>query len=100
MDYAKLPQKWTLLLYVASMTPAAKKALDNIRTICEKHLSGNYSLDIVDLLENPAVAEGEGIFAVPTLVRQFPLPLRKIIGDLSESEKVLAGLDIPADTAA
>jgi len=78
------------------MTLAAKRALFNITAICEERLAGAYSLDVIDLIENPALAEGHQIFAVPTLVRQLPHPLRKVIGDLSEPEKVLAALDLHA----
>jgi circadian clock protein KaiB len=87
-------ERWTLFLYVAGMTPAAKRALANIEAICEEHLQGQYSLEIIDLLKQPALAEGHQIFAVPTLVRQLPEPLRKIIGDLADTQKVVVGLDI------
>jgi circadian clock protein KaiB len=87
-------ERWILFLYIAGMTPAAKRALSNIKTICEEHLQGQYTLQIIDLLVQPALAEGHQVFAVPTLVRQLPEPLRKIIGDLADSEKVLVGLDI------
>jgi circadian clock protein KaiB len=84
-----------LILYVAGMTATAQRAFDNITTICEEHLKGRYQIKVVDLFEQPALAEGHQIFAVPTLVRLLPTPLRKIIGDLADSEKVLVGLDIP-----
>jgi circadian clock protein KaiB len=87
-------EKWILCLYVAGMTPAAKRALSNIQAICDEHLEGNCSIEVTDLLEKPALAEDRQIFAVPTLVREFPLPLRKIIGDLGNSGKVLEGLDL------
>jgi circadian clock protein KaiB len=87
-------ERWVLSLYVAGMTPAARRALSNIKAICEQHLEGRYSLEVIDLLERPALAEGNQIFAVPTLVRQLPEPLRKIIGDLADTGKVLVGLDI------
>jgi circadian clock protein KaiB len=91
-------KKWILRLYIAGLTPAAERALANIKTICTQHLEGQYSLEVVDLLESPALAEGDQIFAVPTLVRQLPTPLRKIIGDLSNARKVVVGLDIkPAE---
>ena len=86
--------KWDLRLYVAGMTPTARTALANIEAICAQHLQGQYTIEVVDLLEKPALAESDQIFAVPTLVRKLPPPLRKIIGDLSETEKVLVGLDI------
>ena len=87
-------EQWELRLYVAGMTPAAKRAVANIRNICEAHLAGQYTLEVVDLFEQPALAEGDQILAVPTLVRELPSPLRKIIGDLSNTEKVLVGLDL------
>jgi circadian clock protein KaiB len=87
-------ETFILHLYIAGMTPAARRALSNIMLICEEHLKGKYSIEVIDLFEKPALAEGHQIFAVPTLVRQIPLPLRKIIGDLADSEKVLVGLDI------
>jgi len=92
-------EKWILFLYVAGMTPAARRALANISAICEAHLKEQYTLEIIDLLERPALAEGHQIFAVPTLVRQIPEPLRKIIGDLADSEKVIVGLDIRSSAA-
>lgn len=88
------PERWNLRLYVAGMTPAAHRAFESIKKICEEHLANRYSIEIVDLLEHPQLAEGEQIFAIPTLVRQLPPPVRKIIGDLSATEKVLVGLDI------
>lgn len=87
-------QKWELRLYVAGMTPTARRAEANIRAICEEHLDGLYQIEIVDLIDQPALAEGDQILAVPTLVRQLPEPLRKIIGDLSNTDKVLVGLDL------
>ena len=87
-------ETWNLRLYVAGMTPAAHKAFDSIKAICEEHLANRYSIEVIDLLEHPQLAEGEQIFAIPTLVRQLPPPVRKIIGDLSATEKVLVGLDI------
>jgi circadian clock protein KaiB len=89
-------EKWVLHLYVAGMTPSAKRALSNISTMCEERLKGRYSLDVIDLFERPALAEGDQIFAVPTLVRQVPPPLRKVIGDLASLEKLLVVLDLQA----
>lgn len=86
--------KWVLKLYIAGMTPTARRALANLKAICEEHMADSYSLEIIDLVENPALEDGEQIFAVPTLVRQLPPPLRKIIGDFSDTEKVLVGLDV------
>lgn len=91
----KKPRKdWILLLYVAGMTPAAKRALANIEAICTEHLHGQYAIEVIDLIEHPGLADDAQIFAVPTLVRQLPTPLRKLIGDLSNTEKVIVGLDI------
>lgn len=81
-------------LYVAGKTPKSIMALKNLRDYCEEHLEGQYSIEVIDLLQNPQLAEGDQILAVPTLVRKVPEPVRKIIGDLSNKEKVLVGLDI------
>ena len=94
MTDAPVPEQWILRLYIAGMTPTAMTALANIKEICATHLAGRYTLEVVDLLERPTLADGDQIFAVPTLVRQLPPPLRKIIGDLSDTEKVVVGLDI------
>jgi circadian clock protein KaiB len=85
---------WELRLYIAGQTPKSVLALKNITKYCREHLEGKYTIEIVDLLINPRLAEGDQIFAIPTLVRKFPEPLRKIIGDLSNEEKVLVGLNI------
>jgi circadian clock protein KaiB len=85
---------WELRLYIAGQTPKSILALKNITKYCREHLDGIYTIEIVDLLVNPRLAEGDQIFAIPTLVRKFPVPLRKIIGDLSNEEKVLVGLNI------
>src|ERR1700733_877654 len=93
----KKPEKvmeWQLRLYIAGQTPKSIKALHNIKKYAEEHLAGIYSIEIVDLLVNPQLAEGDQILAVPTLVRKFPEPIRKIIGDLSNEERVLVGLNI------
>jgi circadian clock protein KaiB len=87
-------KEWELRLYIAGKTPRAVKAFENLRRICEDHLAGRYSIEIVDLLETPTLAKGDQIVAVPTLVRRLPEPVRKIIGDLSNTERVLVGLDI------
>ncbi len=86
--------QWILRLYVAGQTPRSVRALANLRHICETHLAGDYEIEVVDLLVNPSLAEGDQILAIPTLVRQLPPPMRKIIGDLSETDKVLVGLNI------
>lgn len=88
------PESWNLRLYVAGMTPRAVAAFDNLKKICEVHLAGRYEIEIVDLLENPKLAAGDQIVAVPTMVRQLPPPMKKIIGDLSNEERVLVGLDL------
>jgi circadian clock protein KaiB len=85
---------WQLRLYIAGETPRSQTALSNLRKYCETHLKGQYEIEVVDLLVKPQLAEGDQIFAVPTLVRKFPEPMRKIIGDLSNEERVLVGLNI------
>ncbi len=85
---------WQLRLYVAGQTPKSLAAFANLKKICEEHLSGKYRIEVIDLLENPTLAKGDQIFAIPTLVRKLPEPVRKIIGDLSNTERVLVGLDI------
>lgn len=87
-------ESWDLKLYVAGPTPRAVRALENLKKLCEEHLAGKYHIEIIDLLENPQLATGDQIVAVPTLVRRLPVPVRKIIGDLSNTEKVLVGLDL------
>jgi circadian clock protein KaiB len=90
--------KWELRLYIAGQTPKSVLALKNITRYCEQHLPGDYSIEVIDLLKTPQLAEGDQIFAIPTLVRRLPEPMRKIIGDLSNEEKVLVGLNIRAVT--
>jgi circadian clock protein KaiB len=85
---------YELRLYVAGQTPKCLAAFSNLKTICEEHLKGRYTIEIIDLLETPALARGDQILAVPTLVRKLPEPVRRIIGDLSNTERVLVGLDI------
>ena len=87
-------KKYELRLYVAGNTPRSNTALSNLKRYCEEHLQDEYTIDVIDLLVNPQLAEGDQILAVPTLVRKVPEPVRKIIGDLSNEEKVLVGLDI------
>ena len=89
-----MEQTWELKLYVAGKTPKSVTALRNLKKYCEEHLEGRYKIEVIDLLEKPQLAEGDQIFAVPTLVRKVPVPIRKIIGDLSNEEKVLVGLNI------
>ncbi len=88
------PEFWILRLYVAGQTPKSLTAFANLKRICEEHLAGQYRIEIIDLLENPQLATGDQILASPTLVRQLPPPVRKIIGDLSNTERVLVGLDL------
>jgi circadian clock protein KaiB len=85
---------YVLRLYIAGQTPKSVAALANLKEICEEHLAGRYTLQVVDLLENPKLARGDQILAIPTLVRKLPLPMRRIIGDLSNTERVLVGLDL------
>jgi len=85
---------WQLRLYVAGHTPKSMTALTNLKSICEEHLHGIYELEVVDLIKQPQLASGDQIFAIPTLVRRLPSPVKKIIGDLSNTERVLVGLDV------
>ena len=87
---------WNLRLYVAGQTPKSITALTNLKKLCEEHLKGKYTLDVIDLLQKPQLAKGDQILAIPTLVRKLPVPIRKIIGDLSNTERVLVGLDLKA----
>lgn len=86
--------EYQLRLYVAGMTPKSAAALANLKQVCETHLAGRYTIEVIDLLVNPKLAAGDQILAVPTLVRKFPEPIRKIIGDLSNEDRVLVGLDV------
>src|SRR5919206_1970720 len=86
--------EYQLRLYVAGQTPKSVAAFANLRRICETHLAGRYQIEVIDLLVNPKLAAGDQIFAVPTLVRKLPEPIKKIIGDLSNEERVLVGLDV------
>jgi circadian clock protein KaiB len=88
------PRAYRLRLYVAGQTPKSILALSNLKQICEEHLQGRYEIEIIDLLENPQLAAGDQILALPTLVRRLPEPIKKIIGDLSNTERVLVGLDL------
>lgn len=87
---------FSLRLYVAGQTPKSVLAFRNLKQICDEHLQGQYEIEVVDLLENPQLARGDQILAVPTLVRRLPEPIKKIIGDLSNTERVLVGLDLRA----
>jgi len=87
---------WDLKLYVAGQTPKSITAFANLEKLCEEHLKGKYTITVIDLLKNPQLAKGDQILAIPTLVRNLPVPIRKIIGDLSNTERVLVGLDLKA----
>ena len=87
-------EKWELRLYTAGQTPKSLAAIRNLKKVCEDHLSGRYELEVIDLLQNPRLAKDHQIVAIPTLVRDLPNPIRKIIGDLSDTERVLVGLDV------
>ncbi len=88
------PDFWRLRLYVAGQTPKSTTAFANLKNICETHLEGKYRIEVIDLLKNPQLARGDQILAIPTLVRRLPPPMKKIIGDLSNTERVLVGLDL------
>lgn len=94
----RAPATWELRLYVAGRTKRALAALDNLERICAEHLSGRYRIEVVDLADDPRLARGDQILAVPTLVRRLPLPVKRIIGDLSSTERVLVGLNLRAVT--
>lgn len=87
-------EKWILRLYVAGKTPKCVTAFKNLKKICEDQLNGKYEIEVIDLIENPQLSREHQILAIPTLVRKLPVPVRKIIGDLSDTEKVLVGLDL------
>jgi circadian clock protein KaiB len=91
-------ETWELRLYVAGQTPRSLAAFANLKKICENHLAGRYRIEVIDLLENPTLATGDQILAIPTLVRKLPPPIKKIIGDLSNTERVLVGLDVRPST--
>jgi circadian clock protein KaiB len=86
--------KWVLRLYVTGMTPKSTQAIVKVRHLCEKHLAGLFELKVIDIYQQPALAKREQIIATPTLVKELPLPLRKIIGDMSDTERLLAGFDL------
>lgn len=88
------PKTYELRLYVAGQTPKSLTAFANLKKICEEHLSGQYHIEVIDLLKKPQLASGDQILAIPTLVRKLPEPIKKIIGDLSNTERVLVGLDL------
>ncbi len=88
------PVHYVLRLYIAGLTPASRHALLNVKEICEQYLEGRYNLEVIDIYQQPVLPEGEQIIAAPTLVKQLPEPLRKFIGDLSDRERILVGLDL------
>jgi circadian clock protein KaiB len=87
-------EHWSLRLYVAGQTDKSLRAINNLTRICKEHLEGRYSIEVIDLLEHPQLAAGDQIIALPTLVRRLPEPIKKILGDLSNQERVLVGLDV------
>lgn len=93
---AELParQKYVLRLYVTGMTPRSTEATARIKALCEEHLKGRYELEVIDIYQQPALAKGDQIIATPTLIKKLPLPLRRLVGDLSNKERVLLGLDL------
>jgi circadian clock protein KaiB len=91
-------KRYVLRLYIAGQTPRSLQALSNLRRICAEHLSGKYKVEVIDLIQKPQLAAGDQILAIPTLVRPLPKPARRIIGDLSNTERVLVGLDVQVST--
>jgi circadian clock protein KaiB len=92
-------EKWQLRLYVAGQTPKSLAAMRNLKKVCEEHLAGRYEIEVVDLMKNPRLAKDHQIVAIPTLVRKLPDPIRKIVGDLSDTERALVGLQLSAQRA-
>ena len=92
-------QRYVLRLYITGMTPRSTQAVTNIRKICEEHLQGRYNLEVIDIYQQPTLAEGEQIIAAPTLIKKLPLPLRRFIGDMSNTDRILLGLDLRPKTA-
>ena len=88
------PKQWQLRLYVAGQTPKSVMAFANLKRLCEEHLAGEFEIEVIDLIENPRLAKDDQIVAIPTLVRKLPPPIRKIIGDLSDTERTLVGLQL------
>lgn len=93
-DQVEEPKRWSLRLYVAGQTPKSVVALANLKRICEEHMNGCYEIEVIDLMESPQLAQRDQIVAIPTLVRKLPEPLKRIIGDLSNTDRVLVGLDV------
>ena len=92
------PKQWQLRLYVAGQTPKSVRAFANLKRLCEEHLAGQFEIEVVDLIDNPRLAKDDQIVAIPTLVRKLPEPIRKIIGDLSDTERTLVGLQLRSST--
>ncbi|HPL64294.1 MAG TPA: circadian clock KaiB family protein [Syntrophales bacterium] len=88
--------KYVLRLYVVGVTPRSTNAISNVRKICDEHLAGRYELDVIDIYQQPKLAVGEQIIAAPTLIKKLPLPLRRLIGDMSDTDKFLVGIDLKA----
>ena len=91
---ASLNKKYVLRLYIAGVTPKSTRAIMNVKKICEEYLKGRYELEVIDIYQQPILAKGEQIIAAPTLLKKLPLPLRKLVGDMSDTEKILVGLDL------
>jgi circadian clock protein KaiB len=89
-------ERYILKLYVAGMTSRSARAVDNVRAFCEKHLEGRYDLQVIDVYQQPALAKSEQLIAAPTLIKKLPLPLRRLIGDMSSEDRILVGLDLVA----
>jgi circadian clock protein KaiB len=90
------PAKYVLRLYVTGMTPKSTRAIANVQELCKKHLAGRYELEVIDIYQQPKLAKGEQIIAAPTLIKKLPLPLRRLIGDMSDTERFLVGIDLKA----
>ena len=97
---ADMEQNYVLRLYIAGISLRSRHAIENIKKICEEHLKGRYELEVIDIYQYPVLAAGEQVLAVPTLIKKIPLPLRKFIGDLSDTDKILVGLDLKQKTDA
>ncbi|HXD18396.1 MAG TPA: circadian clock KaiB family protein [Vicinamibacterales bacterium] len=91
---AQEPERYILRLYVTGLTPRSARAIKNLQTICDEYLAGRYDLEVIDIYQQPVLTRGEQIIAAPTLIKKLPLPMRRIIGDLSNRERVLLGLDL------
>lgn len=92
-------EKYLLRLYVTGLTPKSTRAIANVKELCKKHLEGRYDLEVIDIYQQPKLAEGEQIIAAPTLIKKLPLPLRRIIGDMSDTDRFLVGIDLKPEKA-